>query len=134
MNSKGSDAAATNEGRAQAIGNVQKEVDGAMSTMRENMKAMAEREVQLSDLNDKSKTFQVASGSFAQKAAQLRREQQWQNCKVYLIIASMLLVIIWCVVVYVLRDDHDLLVVFIPVSLAVFAAVACIMFCCVRRW
>eukprot|EP00931_Biecheleriopsis_adriatica_P060227 TRINITY_DN36148_c0_g1_i1.p1 TRINITY_DN36148_c0_g1~~TRINITY_DN36148_c0_g1_i1.p1 ORF type:complete len:152 (+),score=32.60 TRINITY_DN36148_c0_g1_i1:31-456(+) len=107
----------------QAIGRLRQDLDGALDVMRDNMRTMAERDAQLHDLDSKSNTLHAAN--------RLRKEQQWQRMKTKLIMASVVLGVVWCVVLYFWKGQK---IVFAGVSAAVVLVLAPFGWCLIRRW
>lgn len=98
-------------GDAQAIGRLRADLDGAMGVMRDNMRNMAERDVQLQDLEGKSNTLHVASGTFSAHATRLRKEQEWQRCKTRLAIISVVLFLIWILIFIFIGERMTFLII-----------------------
>ena len=117
-------------GDAQAIGRLRADLDGAMGVMRDNMRNMAERDVQLHDLEGKSNTLNVASGTFSAHATRLRKEQEWQRCKTRLAIIAVVLLLIW-IVIFIFIGDR---MTFIIASAVVLAIILPLMWCGIRHW
>merc|ERR1712232_829143 len=78
--------------------------------MKDNMRQMAEREVQLSDLQGKSSHLQTASNSFSRQAVRLRREQEWQRYRMVLVGTWIAMFLLWTVLFFALKGRRkDLL-------------------------
>mmetsp|Transcript_17947 Transcript_17947/g.37331 ORF Transcript_17947/g.37331 Transcript_17947/m.37331 type:complete len:124 (+) Transcript_17947:65-436(+) len=88
-----------------------------MSQMRDNMRTMAERDAQLNTLVSRTQDLQGASAAFSQSSRQLQAQQQWQRCRLYLLVATL---VTW-VPVFFLRRSW--LIWWAPASLALFGAV-----------
>lgn len=82
-----------------------------MGVMRDNMRNMAERDVQLQDLEGKSNTLHVASGTFSAHATRLRKEQEWQRCKTRLAIISVVLFLIWILIFIFIGERMTFLII-----------------------
>ncbi|CAE7876186.1 SNC2, partial [Symbiodinium sp. KB8] len=118
-------------GDAQAIGKLRNDLDGAIGVMRDNMRSMAERDVQLHDLEGKSNSLNVASGTFSANASRLRREQEWQRCKTRLAIVAVFGFLIWLVIFFFVAGHR---MTFLGVSVGILALVVPLAWFCVRRW
>jgi len=110
--------AASREPGAQAIGNVQQELNGAMDVMRDNMQMMVERDTKINDLDARSAELQNTSGAFKQQAGQLRKHQEWQQRKVYLVTAGLVLSLVWVLMLIIFKKHWA---AYIGVSLALFS-------------
>ncbi|CAK8996489.1 unnamed protein product [Durusdinium trenchii] len=115
----------------QAIGRLRADLDGAMGVMRDNMRNMAERDVQLHDLEGKSNSLHVASGTFSAHATRLRKEQEWQRCKTRLAIFSVIGFLVWLLIFWFMADHR---VTFLLVSAGVLVLAVPICWCSIRRW
>mmetsp|Transcript_123077 Transcript_123077/g.245009 ORF Transcript_123077/g.245009 Transcript_123077/m.245009 type:complete len:143 (-) Transcript_123077:64-492(-) len=76
------------------------QINEAMTVMQDNMRAMAERESQLSNLEGKSDALQGASSGFAKGAKRLHDQQKWQRYRLYIAIIG---TIIWIVALVMFR-------------------------------
>lgn len=119
-------------GDAQAIGRLRADLDGAMGVMsrRDNMRNMAERDVQLQDLEGKSNTLHVASGTFSAHATRLRKEQEWQRCKTRLAIISVVLFLIW-ILIFIFIGER---MTFLIISAVLLAIILPLTWCGIRHW
>ncbi|CAE7471049.1 SNC2 [Symbiodinium natans] len=118
-------------GDPQAIGKLRNDLDGAIGVMRDNMRTMAERDAQLHDLEGKSNTLNVASGTFSAHASRLRREQEWQRCKTRLAIVGVFGLIIWLLILWFAAGHR---MTFLGISLGIAVIAAPLAWVCVRRW
>ncbi|CAE7533969.1 SNC2 [Symbiodinium pilosum] len=118
-------------GDPQAIGKLRSDLDGAMGVMRDNMRTMAERDVQLHDLEGKSNTLNVASGTFSAHATRLRREQEWQRCKTRIAIVAVFVLLVW-LLIFFFASGHRM--TFLGISAGILAITLPLGWCCVRRW
>ncbi|CAJ1417979.1 unnamed protein product [Effrenium voratum] len=114
-----------------AIGRLQADLDGAMGVMRDNMRNMAERDGQLHDLEGKSNSLHMASGTFSAHATRLRKEQEWQRCKTRIAIFTVVLSLVWLLMLWLMAGKRG---TFVLVSAAVLLVVLPIAWICVRRW
>eukprot|EP00429_Kryptoperidinium_foliaceum_P044552 CAMPEP_0176109214 /NCGR_PEP_ID=MMETSP0120_2-20121206/54830_1 /TAXON_ID=160619 /ORGANISM="Kryptoperidinium foliaceum, Strain CCMP 1326" /LENGTH=134 /DNA_ID=CAMNT_0017443393 /DNA_START=47 /DNA_END=451 /DNA_ORIENTATION=+ len=89
---------------AQSIGDVQQQLDATISTMRDNMQMMAERDFQLHDMAEKTEDFSTSATRFSQGATQLRRREDWRRRRVCIIVFILALLVAWLFVAYYLRD------------------------------
>eukprot|EP00930_Biecheleria_cincta_P043385 TRINITY_DN29799_c0_g1_i1.p1 TRINITY_DN29799_c0_g1~~TRINITY_DN29799_c0_g1_i1.p1 ORF type:complete len:166 (-),score=40.81 TRINITY_DN29799_c0_g1_i1:56-514(-) len=82
---------------------VQEQVNGAMSVMQDNMRAMAERDSQLHGLEGKTNDLQGASKAFSSGAKRLQQHYQWQRYKMYIIIGGSVL---WVITVMLMPKQY----------------------------
>mmetsp|Transcript_88 Transcript_88/g.174 ORF Transcript_88/g.174 Transcript_88/m.174 type:complete len:141 (+) Transcript_88:47-469(+) len=115
----------------QAIGKLRDDLNGAMGVMRDNMRSMAERDAQLHDLEGKSNSLNVASGTFSAHATRLRKEQEWQRCKTRLAIVAVFVFIIWLVIFFFVSGHR---MAFLGVSAGILLLGGLLAWCCIRRW
>ncbi|CAL1150792.1 unnamed protein product [Cladocopium goreaui] len=101
-----------------------------MGVMRDNMRNMAERDVQLQDLEGKSNTLHVASGTFSAHATRLRKEQEWQRCKTRLAIISVVLFLIW-ILIFIFIGER---MTFLIISAVLLAIILPLTWCGIRHW
>ncbi|CAE8592183.1 unnamed protein product, partial [Polarella glacialis] len=113
-----------------AIGKVRQELNGAMDVMRDNMREMADRDAQLQDLQGKSSTLQSASGAFSKQATRLRKQQQWQRCKFWLLVAGLFALAVWALAIYFVEDKA----MFAGISVALLAVLLPLGWFALRSW
>mmetsp|Transcript_3456 Transcript_3456/g.4646 ORF Transcript_3456/g.4646 Transcript_3456/m.4646 type:complete len:147 (-) Transcript_3456:134-574(-) len=80
---------------------VKQQLAAAQSTMQDNMRAMAERDSQLNNLQERTHDLQGSSSAFARASRRVRSAQQQMYRR--LIIVSILL-LSWVIVWFVARD------------------------------
>ncbi|CAE7766898.1 Vamp1 [Symbiodinium sp. CCMP2592] len=73
---------------------VQDQVQGAMAVMQDNMRAMAERDSQLNQLEARTNDLQGASKAFSSGAKRLQRHYQWQRYKFYFAIGAVVVLVV----------------------------------------
>mmetsp|Transcript_956 Transcript_956/g.2179 ORF Transcript_956/g.2179 Transcript_956/m.2179 type:complete len:147 (-) Transcript_956:32-472(-) len=88
------------EGDFNALGHAQKDIDHAMGVMRDSMAMLAERDVKLHNLEDKSNSLQGSSTAFTRQAKRLRWEQRWQQYRLVAMVSSL---VVWAVTFFFLR-------------------------------
>eukprot|EP00929_Paragymnodinium_shiwhaense_P052071 TRINITY_DN26110_c0_g1_i1.p3 TRINITY_DN26110_c0_g1~~TRINITY_DN26110_c0_g1_i1.p3 ORF type:complete len:150 (-),score=48.77 TRINITY_DN26110_c0_g1_i1:314-763(-) len=69
---------------------VEQHLDAAMSTMKDNMNAMIQRDAQLDHLQSRTNDLQGASNAFGKEAKRLREHQNWQRYRIYIVVAMLL--------------------------------------------
>merc|ERR1719221_1655409 len=94
------------------------ELNGAMGVMRDNMQMMVERDAKINDLDARSAELQNTSGAFKQQAGQLRKHQEWQQLRVYLVTGGIVLSLVWVLMLVILKKHWA---AYIGVSLALFS-------------
>lgn len=82
---------------------VQEHVQGAMAVMQDNMRAMAERDSQLNQLEARTNDLQGASKAFSSGAKRLQRHYQWQRYKLFIVIGGSLL---WAVALVLMPRQY----------------------------
>eukprot|EP00931_Biecheleriopsis_adriatica_P051999 TRINITY_DN30200_c0_g1_i1.p1 TRINITY_DN30200_c0_g1~~TRINITY_DN30200_c0_g1_i1.p1 ORF type:complete len:153 (+),score=43.66 TRINITY_DN30200_c0_g1_i1:62-520(+) len=75
---------------------VQEQVQGAMTAMQDNMRAMAERDSQLHNIEARTNDLQGATKSFSSGAKRLKRHYDWQRYKLYIIVGGSILWVLTC--------------------------------------
>ncbi|CAE7259750.1 Vamp1, partial [Symbiodinium pilosum] len=98
---------------------VQDQVQGAMAVMQDNMRAMAERDSQLNQLEARTNDLQGASKAFSSGAKRLQRHYQWQRYKFYFAIGA---VVVLAVAMILLPSDYKL--PFFAISLVILGVLA----------
>ncbi|CAJ1331421.1 unnamed protein product, partial [Effrenium voratum] len=91
------------EGEASRTQSVQETVQGAMSVMQDNMRAMAERDSQLNHLEARTNDLQGASKAFSSGAKRLQRHYQWQRYKLFIVIGGSVL---WAVALVLMPRQY----------------------------
>ena len=69
----------------------QREVNAAVSTMQQNMQSMAERDIQLSNLDGKTESFAATSAKFKQQSAHLHQKMLMQKYATFFLVAMLAL-------------------------------------------
>jgi len=87
--------------------------DVALGVMRDNMKMLAERDVKLHDLQDKSTAFQTTSERFQRHTTTLSWKTRWQQYRFYAFIGAL---VVWGLLLILFRQ-HLLAYVIISSSL-----------------
>mmetsp|Transcript_668 Transcript_668/g.1306 ORF Transcript_668/g.1306 Transcript_668/m.1306 type:complete len:146 (-) Transcript_668:124-561(-) len=113
--------------QAGTIDDVHGQVQEAMAQMRDNMRAMAERDSQLNNLVSRTQDLQGASSAFSQSSRQLQANYQWQRCRLYLLVATL---VSWVPVFFIRRSWIKW---WAPASLALFGAVVLLRGCLLRQ-
>jgi len=74
-----------------AVVEARAQVNAAMGTMQQNMQQMAERDIQLRDMGEKTDRFANTSARFAQQSKQLHLKMQFQRYSLYALFAVLTL-------------------------------------------
>mmetsp|Transcript_31445 Transcript_31445/g.73449 ORF Transcript_31445/g.73449 Transcript_31445/m.73449 type:complete len:141 (+) Transcript_31445:100-522(+) len=120
-------------GDDQGIGKARAEINEAMDVMRNNMTIMAERDIKLNELSDKSSTLQSTSTAFSRQARVMQWEMRWQQIRIRIL---MVLIVIDALVVGYVAYKHPRTVTtkVIVASFVVFAVLFLIERFLSRRW
>lgn len=83
------------------LAQTQANVDELVGLIHDNINKVAERGVQLSELDNRAEILQREAGHFEQQAGKLKRKYWWQNLKVMLIIGAIVAVVIIIIILIV---------------------------------
>ena len=103
----------TGHGSTPAMQQVKGEIQHSMAVMKENMHAMAVRESQLLNLDEKSAALEGASTNFQRGAKRLYKQQLWQRYKLLVALVS---TITWAACVVIFRQHLKALLMFTAVA------------------
>jgi len=81
-----------------SVHQVQKEVDGVIDTMKENISKAIEREGKLDDLSKKTDILTEDASIFRDRGRDLRKKMWWKNVKMWIIIIMVALILIAIIV------------------------------------
>ncbi|ESO88872.1 hypothetical protein LOTGIDRAFT_125455, partial [Lottia gigantea] len=72
----------------------QAQVDEVVDIMRVNVDKVLERDQKISELDDRADALQAGASQFEASAGKLKRKYWWKNCKMMIILGSIVAVII----------------------------------------
>ncbi|KAK6175524.1 hypothetical protein SNE40_013972 [Patella caerulea] len=72
----------------------QAQVDEVVDIMRVNVDKVLERDQKISELDDRADALQAGASQFEASAGKLKRKYWWKNCKMMIILGSIIAVII----------------------------------------
>jgi hypothetical protein len=81
---------------------VQKQVNGVLDIMRENLDKVMTRDNKINDLESQTEQLIVGANSFNVNAKKLKNKMYWKNCKMYFIIIGIILIIITVITLIIL--------------------------------
>merc|ERR1711924_293706 len=76
--------------------------------MRNNMQAMADRDIRLNELSGKSSTLQGTADAFTRQSKALQWEMQWQRIRLWILFGFL---IIWAVLFFLFFSKHKLILI-----------------------
>lgn len=89
-------------GRTDKLDHLESDVSEVTHLLRENVEKVIDRGEKIDDLQTRSEDLQAGSHYFSRRANQVRRKMCWQNCKMNIIIALVVLGVIIVIVLIVL--------------------------------
>lgn len=92
------------------ISNLQNQVDDVVDIMKSNVSRVIERGDRLEDLQDKSESLSNSSDMFRTRAKGLHKKMWWQTCRMRLILALVIIIVIGIIVAALaihFSDDSD---------------------------
>ncbi|XP_012943839.1 vesicle-associated membrane protein 4 [Aplysia californica] len=92
------------------VSQLQNQVDDVVDIMKSNVNKVIERGDRLEDLQDKSESLSSNSDMFRSRAKSLQRNMWWKNCRMRIILAVIVIIIIGIIVAALaihFSDDSD---------------------------
>ncbi|XP_064395727.1 vesicle-associated membrane protein 4-like [Halichondria panicea] len=83
------------------IRHVQSQVSGVISIMKENISKVMDRGEKLESLEEKSEGLSESSSHFRHSSRRLQRKAWWQQCRLKLIVAAVILAVVIGVIVII---------------------------------
>lgn len=83
----------------------QAQVDEVVDIMRVNVDKVLERDTKISELDDRAEALQQGASQFEASAGKLKRKFWWKNCKMWVILITVILVIIIIIAVWVYEEN-----------------------------
>mmetsp|Transcript_300 Transcript_300/g.602 ORF Transcript_300/g.602 Transcript_300/m.602 type:complete len:161 (-) Transcript_300:311-793(-) len=106
----------TGHGSAPSMQQVKGEIQHSIAVMQENMRAMAVRESQLLNLDEKSAALNGVSTVFQRGAKRLYQQQMWQRYKFFV---ALVCTITWAACVVMFRNHLKALIMFTALAAVV---------------
>ncbi|XP_046326790.1 synaptobrevin-like isoform X7 [Haliotis rubra] len=78
----------------------QAQVDEVVDIMRVNVDKVLERDSKIAELDDRADALQAGASQFEASAGKLKRKYWWKNCKMLIILGSIVAVIVIIIIVY----------------------------------
>ncbi|XP_053326047.1 vesicle-associated membrane protein 4 [Spea bombifrons] len=85
--------------RNDKIRQVQNQVDEVIDVMQENITKVIERGERLDELQDKSESLSDNATAFSSRSRQLRRQMWWRDCKMKVIVAFVIILVLLVIIV-----------------------------------
>lgn len=81
------------------------QVNEVVDIMRENVEKVIDRDIKLSELDDRADALQQGASQFETQAAKLKRKFWWKNMKMWLIIGAIVLIVA-IIIVFSYKNDE----------------------------
>ena len=81
------------------LAQTQRQVDQVVDIMKNNMDRVLERDTKLSDLDTRADALQLESQQFEKTSAAVKNKYWWENMKMWIILAVVVLVLIGVIVI-----------------------------------
>ncbi|XP_063409486.1 synaptobrevin-like isoform X7 [Mytilus edulis] len=78
----------------------QAQVDEVVDIMRVNVDKVLERDTKISELDDRAEALQQGASQFEASAGKLKRKFWWKNCKMMIILGSIIGIIVIIIIVW----------------------------------
>ncbi|XP_052120355.1 synaptobrevin-1 isoform X1 [Frankliniella occidentalis] len=79
----------------------QAQVDEVVGIMRVNVEKVLERDMKLSELDDRADALRMGASAFEQQAARLKRKFWWQNIKMMIIMGVIGVVLLAIIIIWI---------------------------------
>ena len=79
----------------------QAQVDEVVGIMRVNVEKVLERDMKLSELDDRADALRMGASAFEQQAARLKRKFWWQNLKMMIIMGVIGVVLLSIIIIWI---------------------------------
>ena len=83
------------------IAEIQKDVDSLKVDMKKNINKMVESVENVNDLQNKSEQLKLESEDYKKTSVEIRKVTWWQNCKLWAIIAGIVILIVLIIVLVI---------------------------------
>lgn len=90
---------ATGGGGSKKLQQTHAQVNEVVDIMRENVEKVIDRDIKLSELDDRADALQQGASQFETQAAKLKRKYWWKNMQMWLILGALGLIVIIIIVV-----------------------------------
>merc|ERR1712110_1273391 len=94
----GSTGGAQGGGGSKKLQQTHAQVNEVVDIMRENVEKVIDRDIKLSELDDRADALQQGASQFETQAAKLKRKYWWKNMKMWLILIAIGLIVVIIIV------------------------------------
>lgn len=89
------------------LNRLRNQVDDVVDVMKDNVSKVMERGDRLEDLQDKSDSLSSNSDMFRSRAKDLRKNMWWKNCRMKLLLALVIFIILCIIVIPIIMKSQN---------------------------